>query len=188
MDIRSNSYVLRIHFIHGVFSTSECQQIMQLDGFEENSRISGEGMITTRIRNSHSKFIPTSAANEWIARRLIQKLEEVNQTYYQFQLHTLSPLQIIRYDENGFYDWHVDLGGEAELNTRKLSLITFLSDPADYEGGQLKIIGGSEAQAAPEQRQGTLVLFPSYLLHRVEPVRRGQRKTLVMWAHGPSFS
>ena len=188
METPGNQHLLRIHFINSVFTPAECLQIMQLEGHEENSRISGEGLIETRIRNSYSTFIPPTHANQWIADRLIQQLEQVNATYYQFRLHTLSPLQIIRYDVQGFYDWHVDIGGVADLNTRKISLVTFLSDPADYEGGQLKIIGGSEARAVPNQCQGTVVFFPSYLLHRVEPVRQGQRKTLVMWAHGPSFS
>lgn len=189
MQENGNQHLLRVHYFPEVFSPAECQQIMALEGYTEPSRISSEVMIQRQIRNSTSTFIPNTPENQWITDRLLSHLQVVNEKYYRFRLNWLSPLQVISYGENGFYDWHLDMGGDTpELSTRKLSLITILSHPSEYEGGTLKIIAGVEAQAVPNQEQGTLIFFPAYLLHKVEPVRRGLRKTLVLWAHGPAFS
>jgi PKHD-type hydroxylase len=186
MEIESNEHLLKLHFIPQVFSPEECREIVALQGYTGPSLVTDNAISNHRIRHSTSTFVPADEQNKWIADRLIAKLTEVNDTYYHFRITQLSPLQIIGYGENGFYDWHVDIGGK-EFSSRKLSLVTFLSDEADYEGGQLKIIAGANARAVPDQQQGTAVFFPSYLLHKVEPVRKGQRYSLVMWAHGPCF-
>ncbi|PIQ26625.1 hypothetical protein COW36_01315 [bacterium (Candidatus Blackallbacteria) CG17_big_fil_post_rev_8_21_14_2_50_48_46] len=188
MELESNENLLRVRFIPQVFTPEECRKISALEGHSGPSLISGFGLAEQRIRNSESTVVPPDETTQWIADRLISKLHEINNQYYHFRLSMLSPVQIITYNENGFYDWHIDMGGDQDLSSRKLSVVTFLSDPSEYQGGALKIIGGTNAHAVPSQEQGTTVFFPSYLLHKVEPVRRGKRQTLVMWAHGPCFS
>jgi PKHD-type hydroxylase len=61
-----------------------------------------------------------------------------------------------------------------------------LSDPAGYEGGQLQVWPSNAVITAPGEK-GTATLFPSYLLHRVTPVTAGERHSLTIWAHGPSY-
>jgi PKHD-type hydroxylase len=61
-----------------------------------------------------------------------------------------------------------------------------LSDPADYDGGELEFMMHRSVVQA-ERAQGTVVLFPSFLQHRVRPVTRGVRRSLVFWVHGPPF-
>jgi PKHD-type hydroxylase len=68
---------------------------------------------------------------------------------------------------------------------RKLSLVTFLTPPEDYEGGDLCFMDGGQPLRLP---QGATVIFPSYLMHKVKPLTRGNRSTMVSWVHGPSFS
>jgi PKHD-type hydroxylase len=68
---------------------------------------------------------------------------------------------------------------------RKLSLVCQLSDPSEYEGGELQINTGEIF--TPEKQKGTVILFPSYLLHRVTPVTKGTRRSLVLWIEGPAF-
>lgn len=88
----------------------------------------------------------------------------------------------MQYNEGGQYNWHTDVGpGPASI--RKLSLVVFLSKEQDYEGGRLRL--KNEQQFS--QVQGTVIVFPSYLMHAVEPVTRGVRYTLVSWACGPLF-
>ena len=58
-----------------------------------------------------------------------------------------------------------------------------LSDPADYDGGELELKNSTRTLVAP-RAQGTLIVFPSFLLHRVAPVTRGTRRSLVGWASG----
>ncbi len=69
---------------------------------------------------------------------------------------------------------------------RKLSLSLQLSDPARYQGCDLELSYGDGVQQAPRSR-GTVIAFPSYVLHRVTPIASGTRKSLVIWASGPDF-
>ncbi len=100
-----------------------------------------------------------------------------------------SEIQYTEYhgSEEGRYDWHHDIDwnwdGEGD---RKLSVTIQLSDPNDYEGGHFEF--GEVEQPLPESRdKGTVLVFPSYLQHRVAPVTSGVRKSLVAWFHGPRW-
>ena len=89
--------------------------------------------------------------------------------------------------EGGKYDWHHDVDWNNNSgNDRKLSLTVQLSDPADYDGGDFEF---SEVEALPEtaKYKGTVMVFPSYLAHRVTPVTRGVRRSLVAWFSGPKW-
>ena len=86
--------------------------------------------------------------------------------------------------EGGHYDWHIDWG-LAQVQ-RKLSASLQLSDPAQYEGCDLQFQGMRQVEAAPRDR-GAVIVFPSFILHRVTPISSGTRKSLVVWASGPKF-
>ena len=97
----------------------------------------------------------------------------------------LDPPNILRYkaDEKGHYDWHLDYG--AAFSNRKISFSIQLSDPSEYEGGNLEIAG---VPFEPKTRErGTIIMFPSYVRHRVTPVTKGIRYCIVGWVHGPHF-
>jgi PKHD-type hydroxylase len=89
--------------------------------------------------------------------------------------------------EGGKYDWHHDVDWNNNDGTdRKLSLTVQLSDPSDYDGGDFEF---SEVEQLPiaAKKQGTVMVFPSYLAHRVTPVTRGVRRSLVAWFSGPTW-
>lgn len=89
--------------------------------------------------------------------------------------------------EGGKYDWHHDVDWNNNNGTdRKLSLTVQLSDPNDYDGGNFEF---AEVEQLPDssRKQGTVVVFPSYLAHRVTPVTRGVRRSLVAWFSGPTW-
>jgi PKHD-type hydroxylase len=69
---------------------------------------------------------------------------------------------------------------------RKLSMVLQLSDPSEYDGGDLEFYVQSEPIKA-EKKKGIVYVFPSWVLHRVTPVTRGTRRSLVMWIAGPKF-
>lgn len=85
----------------------------------------------------------------------------------------------------GHYDWHLDRGGLG-IAPRKLSAVIQLSDPNEYEGGDLQLYVGSEPTNIKKQK-GLVVVFPSFVLHRVTPVTGGTRRSLVAWLSGPKF-
>lgn len=94
-------------------------------------------------------------------------------------------------DEEGFFDWHMDTFF-AEHNRRrdycmhrKLTMILQLSDPNSYEGGALEIKANPPPDAEEIRRQGAMIVFPSFTQHRLTPVTRGVRHSLVAWMEGP---
>lgn len=149
--------------------------------------VSGEmGPAAASIRVTRTSWIRPAPDNQWFYLRMEQAARHLNSLVYQFDLTGFSePFQYTVYhaSEGGHYDWHVDYG---KLFPRKLSFSLQLSDPSQYEGGELQTYGGNSITPAPKAR-GTLVAFPSYVLHRVTPVTRGTRKTIVAWTGGPKF-
>jgi PKHD-type hydroxylase len=95
-------------------------------------------------------------------------------------------IQLARYDalENGFFAWHADT--VPSDMTRKLSISVPLNAPTDYEGGALELLQGTSVIKV-EQSPGAPIFFPSWLIHRVTPVTRGARYSLVAWVRGPNW-
>jgi PKHD-type hydroxylase len=92
-------------------------------------------------------------------------------------------LQVATYSVGEHYDWHIDLG-PGKNSSRKLSLSLQLSDSSEYEGGELEFMNVKEKTS---REIGTLITFPAFLTHRVTPVTKGTRKSLVAWISGDSF-
>jgi PKHD-type hydroxylase len=138
------------------------------------------------IRITRISWIKQSQETLWLFQKLVGATSSINQQAYCFDLSGLEDLQYTVYHagEGGRYDWHVDHGRSPRR--RKLSLSLQLSAPTDYEGCELQIYASSRIDTAPKTR-GTLIAFPSYVLHRVTPITAGIRKSLVMWCSGPRF-
>lgn len=98
---------------------------------------------------------------------------------------TLEKVQIGRYGVGGHYDWHIDCSPPKEGLQRKLSLSLQLSDPDSYEGGDLLL--GRKTPTSVTRKQGSIVVFPSCIFHKVTPVTRGERFSAVAWMRGPQF-
>lgn len=143
-----------------------------------------ESRVNYGVRRTRIKAIPPMPGCIWIFRRLGALVQQANQQAFHFQLDGQMSVDVLEYDPDGFYDWHVDLG-PGIFSTRKLSMVTFLTPPEEYEGGDLCFMDKGDPLRLP---QGTTVIFPAYMIHKVEPVTKGTRHTLVSWAHGPSFT
>ena len=94
--------------------------------------------------------------------------------------------QYTEYPEGGFYDWHVDndINMQNEPPVRKISMTCLLSPQNEFEGGDLELT--KEGQSV-KLKQGQAIFFASFIRHRVAPVIRGNRKSLVMWFGGTPF-
>ena len=124
----------------------------------------------------------------WLHARLEEIVLAINREFYSFDLYGLvEAFQYTVYDdkEGGHYDWHVDLGGH-DVQPRKISMSLQLTDSSEYQGCDLVLQAGSGHQTA-ERARGTLIAFPSYVLHRVTPCTKGTRKALVCWTTGPKL-
>lgn len=140
------------------------------------------------IRVSKTSWIDLQQDSEWLYNRLAYIARQLNGQYYNFDLYGFwENMQYTIYDsaQNGHYDWHVDAGSADEC-PRKLSLVLQLSDPTEYEGGELQIMHAKDPITI-EKKKGLVTVFPGYTLHRVTPVTSGVRKTLVVWVAGPAF-
>lgn len=125
---------------------------------------------------------------EWLYAKIERAVLELNTQLYRYELYGLiENFQYTVYEsaEGGHYDWHCDTGETVE--PRKISLTLQLSEPSAYEGGELLLQGGAGSPVRAIKSRGSLVAFPSYMMHRVTPVTAGTRKSLVVWVAGPAF-
>lgn len=110
---------------------------------------------------------------------------------WNYDIRGCESIQVGTYDaaEHGYYDWHVDvLRNPNDPSMRKLTAVLQLTDPDAYTGGDLEIrIPFTEQVVAVPKGKGTIVVFPSFLYHRVTPVTEGSRSTAVGWFVGPAF-
>lgn len=109
---------------------------------------------------------------------------------WNFEIDYIEPLQYTVYAENQHYGWHVDLDMENSVErSRKISFTILLED--EHEGGLFELEAGSPIQEPRTHcvplKKGDMLLFPSYIWHRVTPVTQGVRKSLVGWIAGPGF-
>lgn len=126
-------------------------------------------------------------------------LREANKTQFNYDLTYFQPIQFAEYKDEGFYGWHQDQGNiDKTGKVRKLSLTLVLSDPNKFEGGELQFYSGGRpiedmGEITREQvindikSQGTVVVFDSRDWHRVTPVVKGVRHSIVCWTVGPNF-
>ena len=116
----------------------------------------------------------------------------VNPQWFGFNINTLPYLQFTEYDESyqGEYKSHQDVFWiNSSANHRKLTCIVQLSDETTYEGGNLVLENLSEYPPEDKvKKQGTMLTFPSFLYHKLTPVTKGKRYSLVGWFEGPKFT
>lgn len=153
--------------------------------------VGGKPDAARAIRRCETLWLDDGPDTDWLFVRLARLLASANRAAFGFDLaEDVFPegVQLIRYraDGGGHYDWHVDRGSRGLAQGRKLSISVQLSPHLAYAGGQLLVNPAGHALRVPRD-QGTAAVFPSYVLHRVRPVSRGERFALVAWAHGPAF-
>lgn len=148
----------------------------------------GEGGIDDAVRKSETGWMGLNPDTGFIYDNLGFIARQLNGQFFDFDLFGfVEDLQYTVYREGGgHYDWHLDRGVEGSMAPRKLSMVLQLSDPSEYEGGDLELFVAQEPVKL-EKRQGLVVAFPSFVLHRVTPVTSGTRRTLVVWLSGPKF-
>lgn len=141
-------------------------------------------------RNSMIKWVPFSDETKWIYDKIGMLAQTANDEMFHFEIHNM-PEQI-QYTEyygtnKGHYDWHMDIGTDGFMKFRKISVTVQLSGPDEYEGGDLQIWSGGQTPFTAPRGKGNVVIFPSFLMHRVTPVTKGTRKSFVLWLGGAHY-
>lgn len=173
-----------------VFTEEEIEFINQWgEAFEQlpgEIGSSEELTIVDEIRKSVISWIPYQSGTEWIYDRLAECAIIANKEMdWNFHLSGFGDeMQYTKYfgTDKGHYSWHGDIG--PGVPHRKLSIVVQLSNETDYEGGIVQLSKGSHTVDVPKLK-GTVIIFPSFVLHRVLPVTSGERRSLVSWVSGP---
>ena len=145
-----------------------------------------EGSISEDIRRCKVGWLECDPDSIWLFKKISKIVSNLNSRYYGFELTGIAePMQLTHYeyDNSGTYGWHQDYN--STIN-RKMSAVLQLSDPLDYEGGDLQLFLSKDPITVPKKR-GMLAVFPSYTVHQVTPVISGTRQTIVTWFTGPDF-
>jgi PKHD-type hydroxylase len=169
------------YWFNEAFSDDELEWINNLKELYPVENAETNGISGEKTHKSMIKWINYDNNSSWLYERLSNFTIEANNILWNFNLNGIIDLiQYTEYIENvGNYDWHVDIG-PYPINHRKISIVTLLSDPNSYEGGDLEIWSGGKFKTVPRIK-GCTVLFPSFLLHRITPITKGVRKSLVLW-------
>lgn len=147
------------------------------------------GQRVEAIRRAELVWLDDLPEAAWAMDRMVRLVARANREGFRFELTDFGEsAQIAQYgaEREGHFDWHSDIGAGVWAARRKLTVVVQLSEPGEYAGGQLEIRPDNTIEAMP-QGQGTAVIFPSFVLHRVTPVTAGRRWSLTLWAHGPAF-
>jgi PKHD-type hydroxylase len=148
-----------------------------------------EGQVDKERRRTNVSWMFPDQNNQHIWEKITNTIWTANRQFFRFDLRgCYEAMQLGVYTEHdqGHYDWHIDSGLETNTVPRKLSMALLLSDPSEFEGGQLQVMRAGVPEPV-EQKRGRAWFFPSYLMHRVTPVTKGIRRSLVMWVGGPAF-
>lgn len=181
-------------------SKDECQSIIHwgeeqaLDwagvvGYDDETK-----QLENRVEGEHRLVQATGLPEEgyeWLYTRLAEEALKINNDFWRFDIRgcyeDISFLKYTHFEGRGpgRFNWHSDVSGDS-IRHRKVSMIIQLSDPTHYDGCNLEFFTGENVRCDTNQ-QGSLITFPSNSIHRITPIARGTRYSLVMWVTGPPF-
>ena len=153
----------------------------------QDAKIFSDAKKNTKIRRSQIKWLTHDQTIRGILWGFVQ---EANRNAFGFDVTNVGDIQYTEYDEadEGHYDWHHDVHwSQDKAYDRKLSITIQLTDGSDYEGGGFEFCEVPNLDTDASKKLGTVLVFPSYLQHRVTPVTKGKRISLVGWFEGPRW-
>jgi predicted 2-oxoglutarate/Fe(II)-dependent dioxygenase YbiX len=167
-------------------SDAFCNKLIEEYSKDEVTKLPPEiggvsGQVDLNIRNVARLALPM---NQGIGATLTSSALNINHQFWKFDITHSNQTEFLMYDVNGKYEAHVDIFHIHSDETRKLTALAILND--DFEGGKFFIQNGYE-KLYPPQEKGDIIVFPSFMVHGVEPVTKGIRYTVVTWLVGPYF-
>ena len=179
------------------------EKMARTGGFDDKKLTNSDIQNMKRKRNSDITWLDEL----WIYRELHPYVHRANELAgWNYEWDRSESCQFTKYKLNQYYDWHNDgwakpynkPGSLSHGKIRKLSLTCQLTDGSEYEGGELEFDFRNydpnmrdEFKHVKQVKQilpkGSIVVFPSFVWHRVKPVTKGTRYSLVMWSLGYPF-
>lgn len=171
-------------------------ELQKIEEYCQSKGVNDSRVIDGNIidaRKSKSLIHNIDMENLWVFERLRMITEHANAEFFNFDLLGFDYFQYAEYQgEGSHYDYHTDIIYGQDLPNymifpRKLSFSLVLSDSAEYEGGEFQFKTDTDRAVTMEQKRGRVIGFPSWILHRVAPLTRGTRRSIVWWCTGPKF-
>ncbi len=181
------SYIIKTS--EPVLTPQQCDEFIRIGKNVKVKRNFVTSSLTSGHRSCNISWVPFEKITS-IYQIIKDQMEVINNNYFGFDNMKLLELgQYTEYHKGGFYNWHMDNDVKMETmpTVRKMSMTLLLNDPKEFEGGDLEIFCGNKLDSQENKiklKQGYAVFFASFLLHRVIPVIKGNRKSLVMWFGG----
>jgi predicted 2-oxoglutarate/Fe(II)-dependent dioxygenase YbiX len=172
---------------NGIFSEAELDQLIADHASLVKEGTLADGGDNPTVRRSQVVMLGNTAKYQWLYRRFWNAAQNANRNHFCVDITGIEGnIQLARYDssDQGFYGWHTDFAGLAPL--RKISFSVQMSHPDDYEGGDLELLC-DDPPVKLDRTRGAVIAFPSFTVHRVTPVTRGTRWSLVAWITGPRW-
>ena len=174
-----------------LFTPDQCRQIIASGRAQKPQQAQVgmnklEGATDTKKRVTTISWIPFKEMGH-MYEDLNTFIQKANENHFGFgDIRVTENAQFTEYPEGGFYDWHMDcdvnMGHEPPV--RKISMTLLLNDPSEFEGGDLELMAPGKFA---NLKQGHAICFASFLNHRVNPVTKGMRQSLVVWFGGKAF-
>ena len=183
---------LIVNTINPIFTPEQCQDIINV-GLKQkikNAEVGSEdkyGKLDTQKRITKISWIPFKTMPQMY--QIIEDImNQINRNHFGYDgMQITEAGQFTEYPKGGFYDWHMvaEVNCQYEPPVRKISMTILLSPQNEFEGGDLEFM--IKGNKLPQLVQGQAVFFCSLIRHRVNKIKKGIRRSLVMWFGGPPF-
>ena len=187
---QENLDLLNYYFFNGMFNDLECSLVKEYCNtltLDRAKIFTNQGLREVNdYRNSDISQMQYNDQTKFVYEKF-GYAANLSNSIWGFDISGMTEnIQYTKYigDQTGKYAAHIDLG--KKVAHRKISVILQLSDPLEYEGGDFLVWFGKDPVILPKEK-GTVICFPSYILHEVKPVTKGIRESLVCWISGPPF-
>jgi predicted 2-oxoglutarate/Fe(II)-dependent dioxygenase YbiX len=181
-NVTRNTQIAAINVYHDFLTDDECYLII-----DECLKVSPE---LPSFQEDLSKLITRKmATNHDLMFNIVNRIWNVNDQVFKYDIKGIpdgEEINFLEYKTNDKYNWHNDLGSSELKCTRKISFSLQLSRSEDYEGGDLLFMPKIDIDV-DIRKQGTLIIYPSWMTHCITPITSGTRYSVVSWVHGSSF-
>jgi PKHD-type hydroxylase len=182
-------------YFENFLSEQECNKLIKAKQNDlQNAELGtgGQGIIDPKSRKTNVSFVENNSPVHDLIIRICDQICFASQKYYGRPATAFEPIQYAEYEKDMFFSWHVDCPtaiDEIEICKRDISASLILNKKEEYTGGSLQFIGPGAVsknnklipEDAVKQEQGTLIVFPSTMIHQVTKIKSGTRKSLVAW-------
>jgi PKHD-type hydroxylase len=188
------SYLFQVDHAHpwaywdNLFTEDECKEIIRIGTLLDrtDAGVSNKNVVAKDVRICKVAWMENNKETKFIYEKISNAVVSLNERFFKFDLTGFAEdFQFTEYNApDNFYTYHIDKSYDFAI--RKLSATLQLTPQEQYEGGELELFYEQEPNKMKKD-VGRLVVFPSHTLHRVLPVTKGTRHSLVGWVNGPPF-